>query len=204
VSEHFHLSDTGKQLAGRHAPGAGPIALGRRPSQRAVVARRWALACAVLALLAAAPGPPPAVAQGSGNTTWLVPLFDRQTQREPATVEDRPEALITRVADRVRDRHAREGNFHAYDHYLPLYWEFRTVAIEIVDRVAKGGSSITYNMTSLSPLNQPNRRTIFPCSQEIRSIRWRSRCWLTRPGTRRPGGPGAADASAPAKCARHD
>jgi hypothetical protein len=107
VSEHFQLSDTGKQLAGRHAPGAGPIALGRRPSQHAVVVGRWALACAVLALLAAAPGPPPAVAQGSGNTTWLVPLFDRQTQREPATVEDRPEAPIARVAGRGSAQAAR-------------------------------------------------------------------------------------------------
>src|SRR5262245_56387680 len=76
----------------------------------------------------------------------IVPLFDAKTTLEPATVEDTPTALITRVADRVRDRHAREGMFHAYDHYLPLYWEKRTVAIEIVDQVAKGGDSVTFNM----------------------------------------------------------
>ena len=91
----------------------------------------------------------------------IVPLFDAGTKLEPATIEDTPEALITRVGDRVRDRHAREGKFHAYDHYLPLYWENRTVSIEIIDRIAKGGDSITYNMTSLVPLNKPNLRIFF-------------------------------------------
>src|ERR1700741_860414 len=95
-------------------------------------------------------------ARTPGKTGKIVPLFDAETKLEPATVEDTPTALITRVADRVRDRHAREGMFHAYDHYLPLYGEKRTVAIEIVDRVAKGGDSVTYNMTSLAPLNKPN------------------------------------------------
>jgi CxxC motif-containing protein (DUF1111 family) len=90
-----------------------------------------------------------------------VPLFNADTKLEPDTVEDTPEALITRVGDRVRDRHAREGMFHAYDHYLPLYWESRTVVIEVIDRVAKGGDSITFNMTSLIPLNKPNLRLFF-------------------------------------------
>jgi CxxC motif-containing protein (DUF1111 family) len=90
-----------------------------------------------------------------------VPLFPAATKLEPDTVVDTPEALITRVGDRVRDRHAREGMFHAYDHYLPLYWENRTVSIEIIDRVAKGGDSITFNMTSLVPLNKPNLRIFF-------------------------------------------
>ncbi len=90
-----------------------------------------------------------------------VPLFNSKAKLEPATVEDTPEAIISRVGDRVRDRHAREGKFHAYDHFLPLYWENRTVAIEIIDRVAKGGDSITYNMTSLAPLNSPNLRLFF-------------------------------------------
>ncbi len=91
----------------------------------------------------------------------VMPLFDSDTKREPETIEDTPNALITRVADRVRDRHAREGMFHSYDHYLPLYWEKRTVAIEIVDRVAKGGDSVTYNITALAPLNKPNLRAFF-------------------------------------------
>lgn len=82
----------------------------------------------------------------------VVPLFDRTTKLEPATTEDTPAALITRMADRVRDRHAREAQFHAYDHYLSWYWEERTVALEIVDRVAKGGKDITVNITSLAPL----------------------------------------------------
>lgn len=91
----------------------------------------------------------------------IVPLYDKSTVLEPAIVEDTPTALITRIADRVRDRHAREAEFKAYDHYLPLYWENRTVHLEIIDRVAKGGDSITFNMTSLAPLNQPNLRLFF-------------------------------------------
>lgn len=100
--------------------------------------------------------------------TWLalaadpiVPLFARDTKLEPATVEMTATALVTRVGDRVRDRHAREGEFHAYDHYLPLYWENRSVGIEIVDGIAKGGDGITFTMTSLVPLNKPNLRLFF-------------------------------------------
>ena len=83
----------------------------------------------------------------------LVPLFNSNTKLEPATVEDTPTALITRVADRSRDRHSREWMFHNYDHYLALYWEHRTHMIEIVDRVAKGGKTITFNFTTLWPVN---------------------------------------------------
>jgi len=90
-----------------------------------------------------------------------VPLYDADTKLEPDTVIDTPTALITRFADRVRDRHARENMFHAYDHFVALYWERRTVTIEIVDRIAKGGDSVTYNMTSLFPLNKPNLRLFF-------------------------------------------
>ncbi len=90
-----------------------------------------------------------------------VPLFSQATRLEADTIEDTPTALITRIGDRVRDRHAREREFQAYDHFLPFYWENRTVAIEIIDRVAKGGDSITVNMTSLVPLNEPNLRLFF-------------------------------------------
>ena len=37
-----------------------------------------------------------------------VPLFDSATLREPDVQEETSEALITRLADRARDRHARE------------------------------------------------------------------------------------------------
>lgn len=154
--------DTAEERAARpRAAAVSPPRPRRRRPSRAGAAARWALVCALLPLLAVAPLVAPAVAQQSGPPTNVTPLFGPDTVLEPATVIDTPQALITRVSDRVRDRHAREGNFHAYDHYLPLYWEYRTVAIEIIDRVAKGGKSITYNMTSLTPLNQPNLRTFF-------------------------------------------
>ncbi len=120
--------------------------------------------CAIAIALAFGVGfDEPAAAQPAptASAEKVVPLFDRQTKLEPATVEDTPAALVTRVADRVRDRHAREAQFHIYDHYLPLYWEKRTVTIEIVDRVAKGGDSVTFNITSLAPLNKPNLRAFF-------------------------------------------
>ncbi len=90
-----------------------------------------------------------------------IPLFNSDTQLEPATVEDTPTALVTRVADRGRDRHAREGAFKVYEHFIAFYFEFRTSQIEIVDTVAKGGDSVTFNMTSLVPLHGPNLRAFF-------------------------------------------
>ncbi len=98
--------------------------------------------------------------QGQGGVWWLVPytqlydpLFDDTTVLEPALQEDTPTALITHVADRARDRHAREDQFQAYDHYLSFYWEHRTTAIEIVDTVGKGGDTITFNVTTQWPLH---------------------------------------------------
>ena len=44
----------------------------------------------------------------------LVPLFNSDTKLEPVT-EDTPN-WTTRVADRGRDRHAREGMFKVYEH----------------------------------------------------------------------------------------
>jgi len=84
----------------------------------------------------------------------FAPLFDNTTLLEPAVQEDTPTALITRFADRARDRHAREDQFQIYDHYLSDYWEHRTAAVEIVDTVGKGGDTITFNVTTqwqLSP-----------------------------------------------------
>jgi CxxC motif-containing protein (DUF1111 family) len=91
----------------------------------------------------------------------VVPLFNASTPLEPPTTIDMPTALITHIADRARDRHAREAEFNSYDHYLSWYWEERTIAIEIEDRVAKGGTNITFNYTTLTPLGAPEFRAFF-------------------------------------------
>ena len=91
----------------------------------------------------------------------FVALFNAATPLEPPTTVDTPAALITYVADRARDRHAREAMFSAYDHYLSWYWEERTIAIEIIDRVAKGGTDLTFHYTTLTPLSAPEFRAFF-------------------------------------------
>jgi CxxC motif-containing protein (DUF1111 family) len=91
----------------------------------------------------------------------ISPLYDGNTVLEPDTVIDTPTALITRVSDRVRDRHARECQYHIHEHYIHHYWDVRTVAIEVVDKVAKGGTTVTFNITSQWQLNNPNLRTLF-------------------------------------------
>jgi len=100
------------------------------------------------------------------NPRIPVPLFDATTTLEPATTIDTPSALITRIADRGRDRHAREDlvngiPFQAYDHYLRFYWEHRTTTIEIVDYVAKGGTNIEVNLSSLWPLGVRDFRAFY-------------------------------------------
>ena len=80
-----------------------------------------------------------AVEYGTGN---IVPLFSANTSLEQAISFDRGDALVTRFADRGRDRHAKEDHFQVYDHYLSHYWTHRTAQFEFVDYVAKGGSSI--------------------------------------------------------------
>jgi CxxC motif-containing protein (DUF1111 family) len=72
----------------------------------------------------------------------IVPLFGESTELEPEVHFDRGDAVITQFGDRGRDRHAREDEFQSYDHYLPHYWEHRTDRLILVDKVAKGGSSI--------------------------------------------------------------
>lgn len=101
----------------------------------------------------AAPGD--TLGQGLSSQWWLVPysqlvapLYDSSTQLDPPLQEDTPTALITRFADRARDRHAREDQFQQYDHYLSHYWEHRTAAIEIVDTIGKGGNTITFNVAT--------------------------------------------------------
>ncbi|MEL6349795.1 MAG: hypothetical protein AAFV53_42220, partial [Myxococcota bacterium] len=78
----------------------------------------------------------------------VVPLFDADTTLEPVDVFDRGDAIVTRFADRGRDRHAREDEFQSYDHYLPLYWEHRTARMLFIDYVAHGGDSIDISIVS--------------------------------------------------------
>ncbi len=91
----------------------------------------------------------------------IVALYNSGTVLDPPTTVETPTARITYLADRARDRHARESNFHIYDHYLSWYWEERTISIEIIDRVAKGGTGITFNYTTLTPLSAPEFRAFF-------------------------------------------
>jgi len=91
----------------------------------------------------------------------IVPLFNLSTPLEPATSVTTSNALITYLADRARDRHAREGQFALYDHYLSWYWEQRVANIEIIDHVAKGGTDITFNYTTQDQLNPAEFRTFF-------------------------------------------
>ena len=93
----------------------------------------------------------------------LVPLFNEQTELEPATTIDHPDALITYIGDRGRARHAKEGgtNFQLYDIYKEFYWMGRTYYLEIIDRVAKGGNSITINSTTSHPLATSETRAFY-------------------------------------------
>lgn len=83
----------------------------------------------------------------------IVPLYNSSTVLEGAIQFDRGDALVTRIADRGRDRHAKEDQFQAYDHFLSFYWEHRTAEIEIVDYVAKGGSVVRMNVKTQFKLN---------------------------------------------------
>ena len=100
---------------------------------------------------------PPLVAyftEFSAAVPPITDLYDATTNLAPAQQISTASALITRFADRARDRHAREDEFHSYDHYLSFYWEHRTAAVEIVDTIGRGGNTITFNVTTqwkLSP-----------------------------------------------------
>ena len=101
---------------------------------------------------------------GVGGVWWLaeiddnlgdiISLFSDTTALEPVTQFDRGDALVTRLSDRGRDRHAKEDQYQIYDHYLTFYWENRTASIEIVDYVAKGGDTITMNVTTQWKLSE--------------------------------------------------
>jgi len=99
---------------------------------------------------------PASVAASSSSAASLgniVPLYNASTVLEGAIQFDRGDALVTRIADRGRDRHAKEDQFQAYDHFLSFYWEHRTAEIEIVDYVAKGGSTVRMNVKTQFKLN---------------------------------------------------
>ena len=91
----------------------------------------------------------------------IVPLYSAQTPLEPDTISNTPAGLITWISDRPRARHARESQFMLYDTYLPFYWEQRMTAIEIVDTFPQGGSTLTFNISTLNGLDQPNIRFFF-------------------------------------------
>jgi len=85
-------------------------------------------------------------------STWtsadIVPLYGDTATLEPEVWFDRGDAIVTRFADRARDRHACEDEFQSYDHYLPRSWEYRTVRVQLVDTVAKGGDTIEVTFVS--------------------------------------------------------
>ncbi|MDB6124010.1 MAG: hypothetical protein JWQ71_3003 [Pedosphaera sp.] len=95
------------------------------------------------------------------TTTGIVALFNAFTPLEAPTTVVTTNALITYLADRSRDRHARESQFSLYDHYLSWYWEQRVANIEIIDHVAKGGTDIIFNYTTQVELNPAEFRTFF-------------------------------------------
>ncbi|RYZ01282.1 MAG: c-type cytochrome, partial [Myxococcales bacterium] len=103
--------------------------------------------------------------RGGAGLGGIVPLFGPETSLEPAVVVETADALKTYWADRGRDRHAREARFNAYEHYLHLYWEKRTAAVEIIDTVGKDqdGGSVTFNVKSQWKLdtNQAELRFFF-------------------------------------------
>ncbi len=91
----------------------------------------------------------------------LDPLHNATTALEPEVRFETPTALVTRIADRVRARHAREAEFQRYDLYLPFYWEQRILRMEITDRIAKGGTQLVFNYTTLAPLSAAEFRAFF-------------------------------------------
>jgi len=83
----------------------------------------------------------------------ITPLFSSATKLQPDSQEETTDALITRFSDRPRTRHAREDQFQSYDHYVSFYFENRSSNIEIIDHVAKGGTTIEMNVRTIFPLN---------------------------------------------------
>jgi CxxC motif-containing protein (DUF1111 family) len=72
----------------------------------------------------------------------ITPLYTSSTELEHALIYETSDSVITKFADRGRDRHAKEDQFQQYDHYLSHYWKHRTARYKFTDYVAKGGASI--------------------------------------------------------------
>ncbi len=122
---------------------------------------------------------------GCGMAMAYAPLHAAGAALEPDVVQDTPTARITRLADRARDRHAREDIvggvvFRQYDHWLPFYWEQRIAEIEITDRVARGGNSIDVEWTTHSALNPAEFRTFYA---DVPSVAVYHNNQATAPGT---------------------
>ena len=95
--------------------------------------------------------PPPALGD-------IVPLFDANTVKESDLQVDTKDALITYNAQRARVRHAREFEFSLYEKYKDFYFEQRFSGLKIIDEVAKGGSRIIFQLTTLDRLSSAEMR----------------------------------------------
>ena len=105
--------------------------------------------------------PPPTDPPPGQDPGAIVALFNQSTPREPAVFVDTGSALITRFADRGRDRHARESSFASYEHYLTWYWEDRTAEVTITDTVGRGGSEIRFDVVTQHKLGAREMRMGF-------------------------------------------
>jgi CxxC motif-containing protein (DUF1111 family)/predicted lipoprotein with Yx(FWY)xxD motif len=81
-------------------------------------------------------------------------LYGANTALEPSTsFETADGVIVTRLADRGRDRHAKDsGDQDHYDHYLAHYWQYRTMRIQLEDYVPTGQSLIKVTWITESAL----------------------------------------------------
>lgn len=98
---------------------------------------------------------------GCGVTPTFNPLHPAGTPQEQDVIIETPTAKITYLADRARDRHARESQFQQYDHWLPFYWEQRIAELTIIDEVAKGGSRVIFRFMTHDALNPAEFRAFY-------------------------------------------
>jgi CxxC motif-containing protein (DUF1111 family)/predicted lipoprotein with Yx(FWY)xxD motif len=82
-------------------------------------------------------------------------LYGANTELEPSTsFVTNDGVIVTRFADRGRDRHAKEPklNFN-YDHYLAHYWQYRTMRVQFEDYVPAGQSLLKATWITESALS---------------------------------------------------
>jgi len=89
-----------------------------------------------------------------GKIGDFVSLFDESTSLAPVASFTREDGVIvTRVADRGRDRHAKDiTEQDHYDHFLAHYWEYRTARIQLEDYTQLGQSLIKVTMITEAEL----------------------------------------------------